>query len=335
MIKSFEITPGHHCFYASIWNLLRYYQINISEQDIFFMMGFHIHLDACQNKETQHKNMLCFDTFEVLFERIASRLDCAPQMQIIESKEDFSKYVTDNVSLGVPVILCVDPYILEYQTVQTNLSNLHYVLITDYDCQKETVLLHDAYVLDIEGNVKTFSGVYDVSRLYSKTINCMWFESPMHNITITNDTILTDAKNLIRSFIYDSTKHNAIEGNRAIQIFMNCYQEKISQGNFFSVDQCIQIILFVKAKLFPLFQYTAEFLRYNYYKEEEEGPAIILSLKELENKWAEIIKLLLIVNYKQTDVLIQKLLIEANYVIKKQQQVYEMIYSFWNSLDKL
>lgn len=328
MIKSLEINPGHHCFYASVWNLLRHYQININEQDIFFMMGFHIYLEECQDKEMQQNNRLCFDTFEVLFERMASRLKCIPHKQRIESKEDFCNYVTDKISLGIPVILCVDSFILDYQIIQTNLSNRHYVFITDYDHQNETVLLHDAYVLDIEGNVNTFSGVYDVSRVYPKTINCMWYESPMHDITLTNETITTDAKNLIRSFIYDSAKYNMIEGNRAIQIFMNFYQEKISQGNSVSEDQCIQIILFVKAKLFPLFQYTAEYLKCNYYEKEDEKSAIILSLMELKKKWSEIIKLLVVVNYKKTEVLIQQLILEANCVIKKQQQVYEVIYAF-------
>lgn len=175
IVLDFFLNPGKNCFYSALYNNLNFMRLGIREEEIYFLCkGFQsaFYWDKTFHKKPHH--LLNYTPYAAQLKNLEQTID-GLTFEIEEHPknhlEGFYSFMERSLSKGEPVLLLVEPQILEYQTVQIILQhNYHCVLLYGLDLYEKIAYIADSYVLDMEGEINSHTELLPLERLREATV---------------------------------------------------------------------------------------------------------------------------------------------------------------------
>lgn len=150
-------------------------RLGISEEEIYFLCkGFQstFYWDPTFYRKPHHLlNYTAYTTQLKNLEQAIGGLIFEIEEHPKDHLDEFFPFIEKSLSKNEPVLLLVEPKILEYQTVQITLQhNYHCVLLYGLDLYKKIAYIADSYVLDMAGEINIHTELLSLELLKEATV---------------------------------------------------------------------------------------------------------------------------------------------------------------------
>lgn len=147
LLNNFVTLQGYNCILGNVYNAMNYFNVNISEQDLFFWFS---PFGGDRNLPEVFEQ-LCRDKGEC----------------------NWLEFIKKNLESGYPVIISINPKVLSYVKVEVGDPSMkHYVNIIGMDKEKKQLYVSDSYIPTYIPS--THEGWIDYSQLSDTDIGNCW-----------------------------------------------------------------------------------------------------------------------------------------------------------------
>lgn len=281
---------GTHCFYSVIKQLLEYWNITIGEADLYFLSDG---LNASFPKSNSDSQLrYCnFSPYDRLLVRLAEQLDFQTEIHWMNNQKDCALFRQQLQELSAPMILCIDQNQLSYHQVRSKTKMFHFILLYNSSQSKESVCLHDTFVLCNDGKVVTHHELINKEECptdFFCYIN-LWPRNASCRAIKTN---LSMIKKRLAAFIVDEQNEDNYYGNCALRYFFTQF-DQIGQEAIHR-DTAVNIVAMFKTYYMPVFDYLLQILI-----PLEPEFNLLNDLRSIKNSWESMFITLLMFDYSK------------------------------------
>lgn len=213
LLNDFVTSQGHNCILGNVYNSMKYFQVDVSEQDLFFWFS---PFDGDRNLP---------EVFEKLYE---DKGECRWQEFIKKSLND-----------GQPVIISINSKVLPYFKVEVGDSSVkHYINIIGIDEDREQLYVSDSYIPTYIPS--TYEGWVDYSEISDSDIgNCwhlklellLYFQNNCGLYDINSFTLASIIKKL-SSFLKKNSDNQKPSGMDNLQMMSKTVRNDVENVNY-------------------------------------------------------------------------------------------------------
>lgn len=178
-LEKFEVSIGNICVMSCISDILNYYNLSLSESDVFSFTEaqlFYYKPISVEELESFHGEVpLLSVTMGGMKYDIKDMLSCIEntfqiktEFQYGYDKEEIKDFIVDNIDNRIPVMSLLSRYHLDYIDDKIRDNITHSINITGYDWKKNILYIGDTYLPTIP--VKNYIGAVSFESYYNSLI---------------------------------------------------------------------------------------------------------------------------------------------------------------------
>ncbi|SCY70985.1 BtrH N-terminal domain-containing protein [Alkaliphilus peptidifermentans] len=294
IIPQVKITKGVHCYYSSIFNIMDYNGIDLSEAELFMILGgFTIRYFS---------NFRRLDTtvHEEITTDFAKKLSTSINFIDGQDKSKAFEEIYESISNNNLVLLAIQNKYLDYNRVyQESEDYLHYILMYGYDIEAGLAYIADTFMLDHSGNALTYSGTMALDNI-EKGIGAYACFNLRGKKLITKEDFFDQFITRFETFLKhqsDETDKSIYLGNQAIGKYIeNIFPTEAMDKETFE-KSCLDAIYNLKfGVMLHLMEYLIHILK-KYSSMWNESEDLIYELRLLKLDWHKYFIYLLKVAY--------------------------------------
>lgn len=171
-----SISPGKHCFYSSLYNLLKNYDYR--EHELFFLCeGFEYYYEINQIASGgSPRQRLSFISYDKSLMQLSNKLYGQSNEMFHIGYEFITEQFEQILYLNRPILLMVQSSILDYHLLVDPLNMFHCILLLGMDQKRGFAYIVDSYNIDSMGNIFVYKGFMPIDVLQKHTVGSAWLK---------------------------------------------------------------------------------------------------------------------------------------------------------------
>jgi hypothetical protein len=173
IINNFNTEKGTFCALCNTKNLFEYYGYKLSENMYCGLSGYLGFFYTRENLESKEILYGRIGNHDVILKNLCNALNVRIKEKRSQDNEEAWMLVKENVTQGIPLLLCVDDFFLEYHFYFNKIHYLRVVDIIGFDEKEGVVFLYD--IEKRTNSIENFKKARN-SKVNGMKTNNMWYE---------------------------------------------------------------------------------------------------------------------------------------------------------------
>lgn len=198
-LTEISFVHGYNCFFASLFNVLRYYGCSLHEADLYLLQKEIFFRYDRSSKGSLPADSFAYQRYDDSSEWLMEQFDLTCDQFSVFDQSAVKKSLIN----GAPVILMVKSQILTYTKRifhPSNAREFHCVVLYGIDEETNEALLADCYVVDNKTNISCYTGRFPLQTLKNYTFGGICIH-PGFIAGIAEETILMAMQEKLEYFI--------------------------------------------------------------------------------------------------------------------------------------
>lgn len=263
---------GRNCLLASIRDILGFYEVEISEWELYFLCrAFHFSSRSLDKNPAIFSNWFYYDRYQRIEKYIKESFFCDYQFY-----SDFNrKMIVEQLSENHPLSVLIHPKFIAYNHrifQPVGMQEMHCFNIYGYDNLNKEYYVADSTVTDDNGTFISMRTKLDYSIVEKNAIGYFVFNStPVYQVT--GYELLSVIVQMLHEFLLDLGNESEIKGIKVLQkVFTNVV---CKQDNYYN-----ELSFLLQAYFMPVFFYLEKF--FTFIVKSNEISSLV---KKEKNKW--------------------------------------------------